>query len=120
MKAMKLAGQCQALKVVLKSLKQIDKCQKGLFYVILKKFTNILTKSLHYIKRGFSKFAELRPKHCILAEQSETNSVCVCTTHQNITLTIESTVTNGNLTNYYQCIAKMLSNPSSVATRAIV
>ena len=30
---------------------------------------------------GFSKFAELRPKHCILAGASGTHIVCVCTIH---------------------------------------
>ena len=35
---------------------------------------------------GFSKFAELRPKHCILAGASGTHSVCVCTIHQNVKL----------------------------------
>ena len=33
---------------------------------------------------GFSKFAELRPTHCILAGGSGTHSVCVCTIHQNV------------------------------------
>ena len=37
-------------------------------------------------KIGFSKFAELRPKHCILAGASGTHSVCVCTIHQNVKL----------------------------------
>ena len=36
----------------------------------------------------FSKFAELRPKHCILAGASGTHSVCVCTIHQNVKLMI--------------------------------
>ncbi|CAH0558681.1 unnamed protein product [Brassicogethes aeneus] len=71
------------------------------------------------IKIGFSKFAELRPKQCILAGQSGTHSVCLCTTHQNIKLMIENAklniLTNGNLKNYKQCIAKMLCNPSSIA-----
>ena len=35
---------------------------------------------------GFSKFAELRPKHCVLAGVSGTHSVCVCTIHQNVML----------------------------------
>ena len=35
---------------------------------------------------GFSKFACLRPKHCILAGASGTHSVCVCTIHQNVKL----------------------------------
>lgn len=39
-------------------------------------------------KIGFSKFAELRPKNCVLAGGSGTHSVCVCTTHQNTKLMI--------------------------------
>jgi len=39
---------------------------------------------------GSSKFAELRPKWCVLAGASGTHSVCVCTTHQNIKLMIDA------------------------------
>ena len=35
-------------------------------------------------KIGFSKFAELRPKHCVLVGASGTHSVCVCTVHQDV------------------------------------
>ena len=35
---------------------------------------------------GFSTFAELRPKNCILAGASGTHSVCVCIYHQNAKL----------------------------------
>lgn len=38
---------------------------------------------------GFSKFAELRPKHCVLAGASGSHTVCVCTIHQNVKLMIE-------------------------------
>ena len=42
-------------------------------------------KTLHPdIKVGFSKFAELRPKECVLAGATGTHSVCVCTIHQNV------------------------------------
>ena len=41
-------------------------------------------------KVGFSKFADLRPKHCVLAGASGTHSVCVCTIHQNVKLMINS------------------------------
>ena len=37
---------------------------------------------------GFSKFADLRPKHCVLAGASGTHAVCVCTIHQNVKLMI--------------------------------
>ena len=32
---------------------------------------------------GFSTFASLRPRHCVLAGSSGTHTVCVCTHHQN-------------------------------------
>ena len=38
------------------------------------------------VKVGFSKFAELRPKECILARESGIRAVCVCTIHQNAKL----------------------------------
>jgi len=37
-------------------------------------------------KIGFSKFAELRPKECVLDGSSGTHSVCVCTLYQNMKL----------------------------------
>lgn len=37
-------------------------------------------------KIGFSKFCELRPKHCVLPGSAGTHSVCVCTIHQNAKL----------------------------------
>ena len=38
------------------------------------------------VKLGFSTFAALRPKWCIIAGASGTHSVCVCTYHENIKL----------------------------------
>ena len=35
-------------------------------------------------KVGFSKFADLRPKQCVLAGGAGTHLVCVCTIHQNV------------------------------------
>lgn len=40
-------------------------------------------------KVGFSKFAELRPKQCILAGGSGTHTVCVCTYHENVKLMLD-------------------------------
>ena len=39
---------------------------------------------------GFSSFAALRPKHCVLAGSSGTHAVCVCTYHQNPTLQLNA------------------------------
>lgn len=38
---------------------------------------------------GFSKFAELRPAHCVLAGASGTHCVCVCTYHENVKLMLD-------------------------------
>ena len=60
-------------------------------------------------KVGFSKFAELRPKHCVLAGASGTHSVCVCTIHQNVKLMVLA-VELRELPTYHHYIAKILCN----------
>lgn len=71
---------------------------------------------------GFSKFAELRPKHCVLAGASGTHSVCVCTYHQNCKLmldaiNIESLTKNWAhpLRNYKDCLNVMMCQSPSPA-----
>ena len=69
-------------------------------------------------KIGFSKFAELRPRHCVLAGASGTHSVCVCTIHQNMKLMMQN-IKLGNLTTsdgislqtYQHCISQAICNP---------
>ena len=61
-------------------------------------------------KIGFSKFAELHPKHCILAGASGTHSVCVCTIHQNVKLMMLS-MQIPDLPTYHHCLAKSICNP---------
>ena len=61
-------------------------------------------------KVGFSKFAELRPKQCILAGASGTHSVCVCTIHQNVKLMVMN-LKLPNLPTYHHCLAKIICNP---------
>ena len=67
---------------------------------------------------GFSKFAELRPKHCILAGATGTHSVCVCTIHQNVKLMLHgvnrqelTSSDDTTLTSYRHCLSKMICNP---------
>ena len=69
-------------------------------------------------KIGFSKFADLRPKHCILAGASGTHTVCVCTIHQNVKLMMiggkiaELSVHDDiPLREYNHCLAKIICNP---------
>ena len=66
---------------------------------------------------GFSKFAELRPKHCTLAGASGTHTVCVCTIHQNVKLMIlaaklpDLTAHSLSLQTYHHCLAHIMCNP---------
>lgn len=62
--------------------------QKRLVLMNLKECYELFKKTESAAKIGFSKFAELRPKNCILAGGNGTHSVCVCTTHQNVKLMI--------------------------------
>ena len=68
---------------------------------------------------GFTKFAELHPKHCILAGASGTLAVCVCMIHQNVKLMLEdvkiqrlSSSQDPQLTNYHCYIAQLVCNPA--------
>lgn len=63
---------------------------------------------------GFSKFAELRPKHCILAGASGTHSVCVCIIHQNVKLMLlgaKIQELDSALPTYHRFLAKLVCNP---------
>lgn len=67
---------------------------------------------------GFSKFAQLRPKQCVLAGASGTHSVCVCTIHQNVKLMLlaskvpELTAKRSlSLQTYHHCLAHIMCNP---------
>lgn len=94
------------------------KMSKRLILCNLKEVYSLFKDKFSNITIGFSKFAELRPKHCILAGQSGTHAVCVCTVYQNVKLMIENTklgaLTNGQLNTYKHCLAKMLCNPPNI------
>ncbi len=71
-------------------------------------------------KLGFSKFAEFRPKQCVLAGSSGTHSVCVCQIHQNTKLMIQGAqlhqladVDEVPIKTYHHALAKMTCNPPS-------
>lgn len=73
------------------------------------------------VKCSFSKFASLRPKHCVLAGASGTHSVCVCAIHENVKLLIDG-ANIGRLTgdssqplkNYNDCLNRMICSPPSI------
>ena len=57
------------------------------------------------IKVGLFKFADFRPKHCVLAGASGTHSVCVCTIHQNVKLMMLG-IQHSDIPTYHHCLAK--------------
>ena len=92
--------------------------QKRLLLCNLKEAYNEFKGRHPDMKIGFSKFAMLRPKECILAGAAGTHSVCVCTIHQNIKLMmaggkIES-LTDGLYKHYRHCLAVMQCNPPNI------
>ncbi|CAH0550784.1 unnamed protein product [Brassicogethes aeneus] len=60
--------------------------QKRLLLFNLKEIYTLFKERNPSAKIGFSKFAEMRPKWCILAGASGTHTVCVCIYHQNLKL----------------------------------
>jgi hypothetical protein len=89
--------------------------QKRLILNNLKEIYHQFKEEHTETKIGFSKFAELRPKNCILAGASGTHTVCVCTIHQNVILMMsaakiaEMTKEYENpLTNYRSCLDRLI------------
>lgn len=64
--------------------------QKRLVLMNLKEAYSLYKDNPNLPSIGFSTFASLRPKNCILAGQSGTHSVCVCIYHQNPKLQISA------------------------------
>lgn len=84
------------------SVKGIEKrvhIQKRLILSNLKELYKCFKEENARVKIGFSKFASLRPKNCVLAGASGTHTVCVCTLHQNPILMLEACKTNFGKTN---------------------
>ena len=103
------------------SVKQGEKrvhVQKRLVLSNLKEAYLLFKEKFPDDKIGFSKFAELRPKHCVLAGASGTHSVCVCTIHQNVKLMMLgaklpdlTAQSEFPLTSYHHCLSQMICNP---------
>ena len=92
--------------------------QKRLILSNLKEVYHAFKDAYPDKKIGFSRFAELRPQHCVLAGASGTHTVCVCTTHQNMKLMFlgprlsEIDTPEGiNYPTYHHCLASILCNP---------
>ena len=95
--------------------------QKQLILCNLKELHALFRERNPDIKVGFSKFAELRPKECVLVGASGTHSVCVCTTHQNMKLMFEASkieqMTKNeekHLMSPQDCLTQIQCNPPSI------
>jgi len=94
--------------------------QKRLMLNNLKELHNLFKNSHPTIKCSFSKFASLRPKHCILAGASGTHSVCVCPIHENVKLLIDganlksiTADSQRSIINYHDCLDSMMCDEKS-------
>ena len=92
--------------------------QKRLILGNLKEVYQQFKEKYPMVKVGFSKFAELRPRNCVLAGTSGTHAVCVRTIHQNVKLMmvggkIPELSANDDvpLQDYNHCLAKIICNP---------
>ncbi|XP_044597473.1 uncharacterized protein LOC123274038 [Cotesia glomerata] len=95
-------------------------CQKRLVLCNLKELHKTFKSRYPEIKIGFSSFASLRPKYCILAGGCGTHTVCVCSIHQNIKLMILggnfSRLTEGtdlSLESYNDCLSSIVCQEPS-------
>lgn len=64
--------------------------QKRLLFMGLKELYALYKEKNTNDKVGFSTFAKLRPKNCILPGANGTHSVCVCTIHENCKLILDA------------------------------
>lgn len=94
--------------------------QKRLLLLDLKGLFNAYNECHQDYPVSFSKFAELRPKHCVLAGSSGTHSVCVCTIHENTKLMLDAvnikSLTDGSenpIIDYKDCLRRITCVNSS-------
>lgn len=92
-----------------------EKKQKRLLLSDIKELHNRFKKKYLSFPIGLTKFAELRPKWCVLAGTSGTHNVCVCVIHQNVKAMIDAAgleIFSKNLktilNNYDNCIRFIL------------
>lgn len=70
------------------------KMQKRLILCNLKELYQTFKSRYPLISIGFSSFASLRPRHCVLAGGCGTHTVCVCPIHQNVKLMLLGALNN--------------------------
>ncbi|KAK3923447.1 Minor capsid protein L2 [Frankliniella fusca] len=87
-----------------------DEVQKRLLLCNLKEAHIYFQEKNPDMKISFSKFAQLRPRYCVLAGSPGTHIVCVCQQHENIKLMLDALklrqfeVSGENLKTYKECL----------------
>ncbi|KAK3911473.1 UPF0246 protein [Frankliniella fusca] len=92
--------------------------QKRLILNTLQELFKHFKKEYPDVSISFSKFASLRPKHCVLAGSSGTHSVCVCKYHQNFKLLVEAgnfSKYDGTLKTYQDFLQATVCDPATPA-----
>ena len=89
-------------------------CQKRLILCNLDEAYRIFKDKYPELKIGFSKFAELRPKYCVLAGSSGTHLVCFCTIQQNVKLMMHAVDIPVFRSSYKQLLAELTCNPGTL------
>ena len=89
--------------------------QKRLILSNLKELYSAFKDAYPGKKVGLSKFAEMRPHHCVLAGAGGTHTVGVCTIYQNMKLMVSSAklskVAAPERLSLSNCLAAILCNP---------
>lgn len=114
----KMPGMKDAISLIIDG--ERTKVQKCLLLLNLKELHVSFKESNPKYDGGFSTFAKLKPRNCILAGTSGTHSVCVCTIHENIKLMIDAIDvrkltenTNKPLSNYKDCLNEIMCKEPS-------
>ena len=79
-------GRCPKNKVVKKYIKKNFAACKSLCN--LQELYTAFKEKHQNVNSGFSKFCTLRPKRFVLADSKITQSVCVCSAHQNVVMLV--------------------------------
>lgn len=115
-----LAGGSDVMTIKQKDGSRI-KISRRLMYCNLRELHQLFVEAHPNFSISFSKFALLRPKHCVFAGARGTHSVCVCIHHENVRLMLDdigiTKTTEGSdyhLKDYHDCIKLVTcANPTS-------
>lgn len=110
-----MPGQKDCISVEVDGMK--IKIQKRLLLLNLNELYVSFKESYPDEKIGFSTFAKLHPKHCVLAGANGIHSVCVCIIHQNCKLMLDAIniaqLAQGSkkvIFGYKECLEEMMCN----------